>query len=89
MANPNLIEVIFNVLRRRERKMLARTESAFNMLAGISEDSLNQTKICRHRLGDLGLVIREAQGAFNALLSLGSVDFANWSELTTKPAAQT
>ncbi len=89
VANPNLIDVIFNVLRRRERKMLARTESAFNLLAGISEDTLNQTKICSTRLRDLGNVIQEAQGVFNAFLNLGAVDFSNWSELTTKPAAQT
>ena len=86
VANPNLVEVIFNVLRRRERKMLARTESAHGLLAAVPGDGLEQAKICKDRLVDLGDIIRQAQMAFNTFLNLGNVDFSVWSELNSKSA---
>jgi DNA-binding transcriptional regulator GbsR (MarR family) len=88
IANPNVLDVILNVLRRRERKMLARAESSHKMLASAPGDNLAGAQVSMDRLAALGAMIYQAQSAFNGLLELTNVDFKDWNELNIKTGAQ-
>lgn len=39
LPNPDVLDVILNVLRRRERKMLTKAETSHKMLSSLSEES--------------------------------------------------
>jgi DNA-binding transcriptional regulator GbsR (MarR family) len=88
IANPNVLDVILNVLRRRERKMLARTESSHKMLETLNSDSLVGAQISLERVQALGGMIGQAQSAFNGLLELANVDFNGWSKLNVSSNAK-
>ncbi len=79
VANPNVLDVILNILRRREKKMLARTESSFKMVSSLSRDTLLRASIYPARLDSLGNMIYQAQNTLNALLELSVVDFQSWA----------
>lgn len=81
VANPNVLDVIMNVLRRREKKMLARAEETQKMLAQSAPENLAAAQVSTCRLGSLGAMIQQAQVAFDGLLELTSVDFNNWAQL--------
>lgn len=81
VVNPNVLDVILNVLRRRERKMLARAESSHKMLASIPSENILGSQISMERVQALGTMIQQAQEAFNGLLELTTVDFNAWSTL--------
>lgn len=87
LANPNVLDVILNVLRRRERKMLARAESSHKMLASVPGDNLVGAQVCANKLAALGAMICQAQAAFNGVLELTTVDFKGWNELNVKSEA--
>lgn len=84
VPNPNVLDVILNVLRRRERKMLARAESSHKMLASVANDNLVGAQISLERVKALGVMIHQAQEAFNGLLELTTVDFQSWSKLNAQ-----
>ena len=88
VANPNVLDVILNVLRRREKKMLARAESSHKMLASLNADGLSGAQISTFRLAAMGSMIQQAQDTFNCLLELSNVDFNVWSALNEKQGAR-
>ena len=86
VANPDVLSVILNVLRRREKKMLARTESSHKMLACLRSEGLADARISHDRLDALGSMIRQAQESFNALLELTNIDLTAWNLNENKTA---
>lgn len=86
IANPNVLDVIQNVLRRRERKMLARTEASFKLLSGINPADLEGARIHPTRISSLSNMIEQAQTALNGLLDLKAVDFQAWTCLNDEKA---
>lgn len=71
-ANPDVTRVIFNVLRKRERKMLASVESSHALLvktAGV--DPKASGNLDPERIQYMGEMIRTAQGALETLISFG------------------
>ena len=74
VANPDLLEVILNTLRRRERKMLARAETGQRLLASLSPERLDRAQLSVGRITALGRVIHQAQNALVSLLELTSLD---------------
>jgi hypothetical protein len=87
VANPNVVDVILNVLRRRERKMLTRTQSSFESLAKLPNEMVQSAQISKPRIEALGKMIQQAQDAFNGILELTSVDFNSWSSLNQSAEA--
>lgn len=81
IANPNVVEIILNVLRRRERRMLAQAETSHKMLASLGADRLEKAQIESERLESLGRMIGQAQNGLLSLLELATVDLKNWEEL--------
>ncbi len=74
-ANPDVTRVIFNVLRKRERKMMSSIQSAQQVLekassqGGDASDGLDSKRVVY-----LGEMIRTAKGALEALIALGPSD---------------
>jgi DNA-binding transcriptional regulator GbsR (MarR family) len=87
LPNPDVLEVIMNVLRRRERKMLTKTETSHKMLCALSEESQRRARLHKDRVADLGNMIHQAQNALSSLLELAKVDLESWRELNEKQKA--
>ena len=78
VANPDVVDVILNVLRRRERKMLAKAETSYRMLASLSRESHERYGLTAERVETLGRMIGEAQNALSSLLELTTLDLKTW-----------
>jgi DNA-binding transcriptional regulator GbsR (MarR family) len=81
IANPNVLDVILNVLRRRERKMLAKAEMGYKMLASLNPESIQRCNLQVERMESMGRMISEAQNALTSLLELATLDLKNWEEI--------
>ncbi len=73
LINPNVMEVIGNVLRTRERQLLGKIESSF-VLAAKSSSSENSPSINHERLEFLGQMIKAATQLLDSLLSMQALD---------------
>ncbi len=82
VANPRILDVIFAILRRRERKMLARAEASFKCLKTLNPSQLQDAGLTPLRIDDLGDMIGEAQTVLSAILELASVDLGRWESFT-------
>jgi DNA-binding transcriptional regulator GbsR (MarR family) len=80
-ANPDVLDVILNVLRRRERKMLAKTATNQKMLCSLNPDVLTRGNLLPDRIESMGRMIEQAQNALNSLLELATLDMKNWEEI--------
>lgn len=81
VANPDVLDVILNVLRRRERKMLTKAETSHRMLTSLNGDATSRAKLHPERILALGRMIHQAQNALSSLLELATVDLTNWEEI--------
>lgn len=81
VANPDVLDVILNVLRRRERKMLAQAETHHKMLASLSTDTLRRAQLHTDRIASLGNMIQQAQNALFSLLELATLDLKSLEDM--------
>lgn len=81
VANPDVLDVILNVLRRRERKMLAKAETSHRMLSSLSPERQQRACLQGERVMALGRMIHQAQNALSSLLELATVDLKSWEEI--------
>lgn len=81
IPNPDVLDVILNVLRRRERKMLTKAETSHKLLSSLSEESQKRARLSKDRIAALGKMIHQAQNALSSLLELATVDLTNWEEI--------
>ncbi len=81
VANPDVLDVILNVLRRRERKMLAKTETSYKMLLSLNKDRRERAGLASDRVENLGRMISEAQNTLSCLLELVTIDLKPWEEI--------
>jgi len=88
LPNPDVLDVILNVLRRRERKMLTKAETSHKMLSSLSEESQRRARLHKDRVMALGKMIHQAQNALSSLLELATVDLTNWEEINEKRKTQ-
>src|ERR1035437_5061829 len=65
VANPDVLDVILNVLRRRERKMLSKAETSHKMLSSLSQENFRRANLHSDRIQALGRMIEQAQNALN------------------------
>jgi DNA-binding transcriptional regulator GbsR (MarR family) len=84
-ANADVTSVITNILRLRERRMLARISAAMKLLCEVK----NQNKECHYldseRVKTLAGMIRSAEDNLDGILQFGSVAFDVWSEFSKCP----
>ncbi len=80
-SNPDVLNVILNVLRHRERKMIAKTEVGHKMLASLKPETLSRANLNTDRITALGVMIEQAQNALVSLLELAPLDLNSWQKI--------
>lgn len=81
VANPDVLAVILNVLRRREKRMLAQIYSSYKMLSEIESREKQSIHICEDRLAALGNMINQAQTTLSGVISLEELQMGLWKDL--------
>lgn len=81
VANPNILNVISGVLRKRERKMLTKAETSCKLLASIEPERIDQAELHQGRVDGIGRLISEAQDVLTGFLELTAIDFKGWLHL--------
>lgn len=84
-ANPNVLDVIFNVLRSRERVMLSRIQSAARELATLSESKFNEFGYSSSRVSFLAQMVRVAAGLLDSTISLKEWDLGLLKKMAFAP----
>ncbi len=80
VANPDVLDVILNVLRRRERKMLAQAETTHRLLGLLGPEKLKRSGLEPGRVQSLGEMIQNAQNTLASILELTSMDMTSWED---------
>ena len=71
-ANPDLYSVVRNVLRTRERPLLARIKSAQQLALSISDPELTDNGISGKKIRDLGKLVNSADRSLQGLIRLSA-----------------
>ena len=72
-ANPKVTSVIFDVLRKRERQLLAKVAASFKLLEGDHRAGSVVVGVDPSRLKELGTMIQSAQEALEAFIAIGEI----------------
>lgn len=75
-ANPNVMEVIFNVLRSRERVMLSRIQSTAKELSELSDNKLKDTGFSSKRVAFLSRMVKFATLVLDSTVALKAWDLS-------------
>jgi len=79
VANPQILDVILQVLRNRERKMLSLISDAQKQLQSYSPVELSNESINPERLQALGMMVDLAQTTLDNIMSLGELNLGSWN----------
>lgn len=77
-TNPDILAVILNVLRQREKRMLSRIIAAQESLNAVSPEDKTNTQLSSQRINQLGALVQNAAMSLESLIALRSVDFGEW-----------
>jgi DNA-binding transcriptional regulator GbsR (MarR family) len=81
-ANTELISVISNVLRSRERRMLCRTSAAAKNLKGLPTDKRKTVELDPTRVDCLIDMVEHAEKCLDGFLTMSKVDFSCFNDLS-------
>lgn len=82
-VNPDILQVILNVLRGREKRLLSRIQGAHEALERVSHEDKVANEISPERLGKLKQLVGDASSALEGLIALKSVNFAEFKDAFT------
>jgi DNA-binding transcriptional regulator GbsR (MarR family) len=82
-VNPDILQVILNVLRGREKRLLNRVTAAHEALDKVSSQDKIDNQISQDRLVQLKKLVSDASDALDGLISLRSVNFADFKQSFT------
>lgn len=78
-CNPDLPTVIANVLRKRERRLLARLAAATRTLSSLPREMDGKCGVSHDRAEKLDSMVRTAETTLDSLLMFRDVSFAAWA----------
>lgn len=78
-CNPDLSSVIANVLRKRERRLLARLSAATRTLSSMPREMDGKCGVRHDRVEKLDNMVRTAESTLDGLLMFRDVSFAPWA----------
>lgn len=78
VANPEVLNVILNVLKRREKPMLAEIKAAHERLTAATQARPEDSQVHPARLNQLGQMIHQAQVTLEAILEVSHLDLRAW-----------
>jgi DNA-binding transcriptional regulator GbsR (MarR family) len=84
IANPNIMEVITNILRVREKKMLAEIQMAFSLLNDLEPEQKAKYQIDTKRLELMGKMTNIAQKSLNSMIGMGEISMKAWAAIPFK-----
>ncbi len=87
-SNSELLNVIMNVLRKRERRMLSRVSSAVRLLQGLptpAADEARTVPVSQDRIEVLGKFVSSAENCLDAMLQLNPAHFEAFTEFCDIP----
>ena len=76
VANPDIGNVIINVLKKREKSLLSLIEDSHGQLR--SSERVGIENLCPHRLDRLGHLIRQAHSTLEGFIELANIDMQSW-----------
>jgi DNA-binding transcriptional regulator GbsR (MarR family) len=79
-ANPDLINVILSVLRRREKKMLATISTAHSMVSQLPRREKEESSLDEAKIQQMGELIQTAENSLEAILQLREINFGSWEK---------
>ena len=82
-VNPDILQVILNVLRGREKRLLSRVEGAREALERVPYEDKVANDISPERLVKLKQLVGDASAALEGLIALRSVDFGEFKSAFT------
>lgn len=82
-ANEDVMAAILNVLKLREKTLIARISAEYENLGRLGSDDLKQAKISSDRKEALGELIQLANVTLDSFLTLSNTDFTPWRAFTT------
>lgn len=85
VINPNVMEVISNVLRTRERQLLGRIYSSF-LCAKVNLDAKPESEVSSDRVEFLGQMISAATTLLDSLLSMQALDILPFQTVQIAPS---
>lgn len=77
-TNPDILSVIFSVLRQREKRMLSRITAAHESLERVSEEERGNAGLSTKHIEQLKALIFKASTGLEALIGLQAIDFGDW-----------
>lgn len=80
-SNPELTDVIFGVLRAREKKLLCQIFAAYRLLDDLPNDTKEAGQIDLDKLKRLGTMIRFAEKFLAGVLAFDKLDFGQWKRI--------
>lgn len=80
-VNPQIIRVICNVLRGREKKLINEVHGAFNLIKSIPESELKSCGVDTRRMQDLEELICGANLMIDGILALSEEQVNSWRNL--------
>ncbi len=83
-ANPDITDVIFGVLRAREKKMLSQIHSSHRLLKNLPAGELDKQQLDSERIQALGEMIEFAENGLDTVLALSPFDFGKFETLQVK-----
>lgn len=84
IANPAVMDVIINILRTREKKLLAEVKMAFSMLNELDSDEKESSYVDKDRLELMGKMISVAQKSLNSMIAFGDISMKAWKAIPFK-----
>lgn len=78
-CNPDLPTVIANVLRKRERRLLARLSAATRTLGSMPREMDGKCGVRHNRVEKLDQMVKTAEATLDGLLMFRDVSFAPWA----------
>lgn len=76
ISNPNLVEVILNVLRQREKKMLSQIVAATKALSDLDKNDLSKWSVSKEKTKALMSMSQGAQAILDQILIEDDVDMS-------------
>jgi len=81
VANPNLTDVIFGVLRQREKRLLSKIYSTFRLVESLPKEELDNLELDQERVKRVGLMINFAEKFLHGVLAFQKLDFGSWKKV--------
>lgn len=80
-ANPHLTDVIFGVLRQREKRLFSKIYSSYRLVESLPPEEHHELELDSERLKRVGTMINFAENFLHGVLAFQKLDFGSWKKV--------